>query len=140
MKRRDYSWRFAKSAANGLVRDARRDELLEELSAAGPQMVYAGLLAYAIGRGSQKAGGYAAHLFKEIFGTWPRASDRRDAPQPLPNSLIEEWAASRKKPRHIKAEKPAPLLDRFPERPRPVDANGFVEGTLMRPEDFEVKW
>jgi hypothetical protein len=81
---------------NGLVRDARRDEVLEALSAAGPTAVYAGLLAYALGRNYKL--GWAAYAFKEIFGVWPRPQDRRVGPQALPNNiLIDEWAAGRKR-------------------------------------------
>jgi hypothetical protein len=58
MTRRDYSWRYGKSAANGLVRDARRQKVLEDLSAAGPRPVYCGCLDFAIRSGSQKAAGY----------------------------------------------------------------------------------
>ena len=95
MTPRDYSWRYGKSTANGLVRDARRDEVLEELSAAGPQAVYAGLLAYALARHYRP--GWAYYAFKEIFGAEPRPQDRRVKPQALPNFLIEEWAAGRKR-------------------------------------------
>jgi hypothetical protein len=94
MKRRDYSWRYRKSAADGLVRDARRHEVLEGLSAAGPQAVYAGLLAYALVRHHRP--GWAYYAFKEIFGAEPRPQDRRVKSQMLPNFLIEEWVASRK--------------------------------------------
>ena len=80
---------------NGLVRESRRRELLEEFSAAGPQAVYAGLLAYAQAKGYQA--GWAAHAFREIFSAWPRSQDRHVEPKPLPNDLIEEWAAGRKR-------------------------------------------
>jgi hypothetical protein len=95
MKRRDYSWRYGKSTADGLVRDARRDEVLEELSVAGPQAVYAGLLAYALVRHYRP--GWAYYAFKEIFGAEPRPQDRRVKPQTLPDFLIEEWVAGRKR-------------------------------------------
>lgn len=97
MKPREYSWRFAKGVSNGLVRAARQRELREELFRLGPATVYAGCLDYAIRCGSSKATGYAAHLFKEIFGEWPRPQDRRVEPKALPNFLIEEWAASRQR-------------------------------------------
>ena len=95
-RQREYSRRYAKSAGARLVRNARRDEVLEALSAAGPRAVYCGCLDFAIRSGSQKAAGYAAHLFLEIFGTWPRPCDR-GPPAPLPNFLIDEWAAGRKR-------------------------------------------
>jgi hypothetical protein len=95
MTQRDYSWRYGKSVADGLVRDARRAEVLEELSTVGPQAVYAGLLSYALARNYKI--GWCAHAFREIFGTWLRSQDQSVKPQPLPNFLIEEWAASRKR-------------------------------------------
>jgi hypothetical protein len=99
MKNREYSWRFAKTVFTGLVRDARRHEMLEELLGTEPRAVYCACLDFAIRSGSQKAEGYAANLFMEIFGTWPRPCDR-GPPAPLANSLIEEWVAGRKrKPR-----------------------------------------
>ena len=107
MTPRDYSWRYGKSTANGLVRDARRQKVLEDLSAAGPRPVYCGCLDFAIRSGSQKAAGYAAHLFREIFGAWPRSCDR-GPPAPLPNFLIEEWVAGRKR----KAQPCLPLFQR----------------------------
>jgi hypothetical protein len=88
--------RQAKSVAASLTRNARRDELLEKLSAAGPRAVYCGCLDFAVRQGSQKATGYAAHLFLEIFGEWPRPRDR-GPPAPLPDFLIEEWVALRSK-------------------------------------------
>ena len=100
-------WR-GETVINGLVRAARRDELLEELSAAGPQAVYAGLLAYALARHYRS--GWAYYAFKEIFGAEPRPQDRRVKPQALPNFnfLIEEWAAGRKR----KARPRLPLFQR----------------------------
>ena len=95
-RRREYKWRFTRAAFNGLVRDAQRNELIEKLSAAGPRAVYCGCLDFAIRSGSQKAAGYAAHLFREIFGAWPRSCDR-GTPAALPNFLIEEWVAGRKR-------------------------------------------
>jgi hypothetical protein len=107
---REYSWRFAKSVSGGLVRSTRRNEVLEHLHIAGPSAVYAGLLMYAQTHhkrdGSPYDPGWAAHSFKEIYGTWPRPQDRRVEPKALPNFLIEEWAAGRKR-------KPRPSLPLF---------------------------
>jgi hypothetical protein len=104
-RQREYSRRYAKSAGARLVRNARRDEVLEALSAAGPRAVYCGCLDFAIRSGSQKATGYAAHLFREIFGTWPRPYDR-GPPAPLPNFLIDEWVALRKRNARPRNEAP----------------------------------
>ena len=129
-------WR-GESAINQVVRRGQGDEVLVKLLSLGPANVYAGLLAYAIERGYKP--GWAGYAFKEIFGAWPRSQDRRE-PQKLPDFLVEEWAARRKrKPDRIKLEKPAPLFDvvEAPESQR-IDSNGFTPGTLMTPEDWEV--
>jgi len=94
-RRREYTWRFTQTAFNGLVRDAQRNKVVEKLSAAGPPAVYAGLLAYALAKNYKT--GWAAHAFKEIFGAWPRAADRHVRPQALPDFLIDEWVAGRKR-------------------------------------------
>ena len=47
MTEREYSWRFAKAVFNGLQRDARSAEVLEELLGTGPRAVLGGLLWYA---------------------------------------------------------------------------------------------
>lgn len=95
MNDRTYSWRFAKAVFNSLPRDARRNEVLEELLGAGPRAVYAGLLMYA--RKKNYNPGWAAHAFREIYGTWPRPQDRRVEPEE--NFLIDEWASGRKRRR-----------------------------------------
>ena len=136
MKRyHEYSWRFAKAVFNSLPRDARRNEVLEELLGTGPRAVFGGLLWHAQSKNYNP--GWAAHAFKEIFGIWPRQEDRTEAAT-LPGDLIEQWAAQRKPSTKIRKQKPAPLVDRMsaPE----VDENGFVQGTLTRPEDFDVKF
>jgi len=98
MTEKEYKWRFAKAMFDGLVKDARRNEVLQELLGTGPRAVYAGLLMYA--QVQKYDPGWAAHAFREIYGTWPRSSDRKVEPKGLPNFLIEEWAAGRKrKPR-----------------------------------------
>lgn len=127
-----------------VITDGRCDHLLLQLCQLERRAVYCGFLDYAIRRGSQKAPGYAAHLFQEVFGTWPRPCDR-GPPAALPNfSLIREWLVDRekrdrKKRRVIKIEKPAPLLVPI-EHQLEIDANGFIPGTYMTPADFEVDW
>ena len=44
MTEKEYKWRFAKAMFDGLVKDARRNEVLQELLGTGPRAVYAGLL------------------------------------------------------------------------------------------------
>ena len=95
--RKQYSWRHTVAVSNGLVRAARRNELLGEMLKAGPAATYSGLLHYAQAKNYNP--GWAAHSFKEIFGTWPRPQDRKAEPTPLPNFLIDEWAASHKRRR-----------------------------------------
>jgi hypothetical protein len=82
-------------AINRVERRWRREATLHRLWDLGPATVYAGLLHYAQTRNYKP--GWAAHSFKEIFGTWPRPQDRAE-PKALPNLLIEEWAAGRKPP------------------------------------------
>jgi hypothetical protein len=96
---REYKRRFTRAVFNGLVRDAQRNVLLDKLRAAEPPATYCDCLNFAIRNGSQKAPEYAAHLFREIFGTWPRSCDRGPpAPLPnLPNLSIDEWVALRKR-------------------------------------------
>ena len=75
----------------------QRAATLNRLYDAGPAATYAGLLHYAQAKNYNP--GWAAHSFKEIFGTWPRPQDRKAEPTPLPNFLIDEWAASHKRRR-----------------------------------------
>jgi hypothetical protein len=95
MTEREYSWRFAKAVSTGLVRNARRNEVLEELLGTGPRAVYAGLLMFEWTKNYKP--GWAAHAFREIYGVWPQSQDRKVEPKALPNFLIEEWAAGRKR-------------------------------------------
>jgi hypothetical protein len=83
-------------AIRRIERRWRREAVLHRLWDLGPATVYAACLDFAIRSGSQKAPGYAAHLFREIFGCWPRPQDRNVEPTALPNPLIEEWVAGRK--------------------------------------------
>ena len=82
-------------AINRVERRWRRAATLERLYDAGPAAVYAGLLHY--GQAKNYKAGWAAHSFKEIFGTWPRSQDRKVVPKELPDLLIEEWAATRQR-------------------------------------------
>jgi hypothetical protein len=95
-RRKKYRWRFTKVTFNGLVRDAERNALLDKLRAAGPRTTYCDCLNFTIRSGSQKATKYAAVLFEKIFGDWPRPCDC-GPPAPLPNYLIDEWVALRKR-------------------------------------------
>jgi hypothetical protein len=45
-RRKEFSWRYAIATSGGLVRDARRNEVLGDLLGTGPRAVYAGLLMY----------------------------------------------------------------------------------------------
>jgi hypothetical protein len=92
-------------AISRLAHNTRREELLEELSAAGPQAVYGALLGYAHTRNYKT--GWCAHAFREIFGAWPRPQDRCGEAEPLPGFLIEEWVAlSPRKSPPLKTDKP----------------------------------
>ena len=99
-RRREYKRRFTRATFNSLVRDARRNEVLEALSAAGPQVVYAGLLAYGRDVGKyERWRGWAFYRFPEIFGAKPRSQDQNVEPKAAPElmALIEEWVALRKR-------------------------------------------
>jgi hypothetical protein len=74
----------------------RRAATLDRLYDAGPAATYAGLLHYAQTKNYNP--GWAAHSFREIFGTWPRPQDRKAEATAPPDFLIEEWAARRKRP------------------------------------------
>ena len=119
------------------MRASQRNVLAVRLLALGPATVYGALLDYALSRNSPKPAGYAAHLFKELYGAFPNDRQRWPALKLDDPMLVMEWVALRPKAKHIKAEKPAPLLEQI--KPL-VDADGFTPGTLMRPEDWEVKW
>ena len=91
-------------AIHRVERRWRRNAILDRLYDAGPAAVYAGLLHYATGQTKPdgtpwNAVGWTGHAFEEIFGARPRRIDRVE-PKPLPDFLIEKWAAMRKpKPR-----------------------------------------
>jgi hypothetical protein len=149
-----------KSAISRIPLSWRRDEVLKSLHSAGQQAVHAALLHYArTKRNSESAPDWARQEFAEIFGTEP--SDNCSV-EPLPDILIEdieEWAAIRQEEpegdlgalpsrclcRVVERDEPSPLFDRSPEkhmRPQPLDENGFVKGTLMRPteDDYWCEW
>lgn len=77
-----------------LDRDNSTDVLLQDIRRLGPRVVYGGLLWYARFRGWKE--GWAAHAFKEIFGTWPRPQDRGE-PICMIGTELEEWVVRRKK-------------------------------------------
>jgi hypothetical protein len=85
-------------AVKRLERRWRQEAVLDQLRRQEPAAVYAGCLEYAIRSGSEKARGYASHLFKDVFGDWPRPCDR-GPPSPLLNFWIDEWAMLRPKKR-----------------------------------------
>ena len=111
-------------SANGAVRAARRDELARQLIALGPATAYGGFLGYAQRRGSQKPEGYAAHLFKELYGDWPR---QRGQALELDGFLIEEWVGLRPK------KKLPPRKLKIVDQPPP-------QSDLMSAADWEAKW
>jgi hypothetical protein len=92
-------------AVKRLERRWRREAVLEELRRMKPATVYAGCLEFAIRNGSQKAPGYAAHLFKDVFGDWPQRCDRGPA-APMADFLIDQWATLRPKRRKTGATWP----------------------------------
>lgn len=70
---------------------AWRDLVVRQYS---PQEVYGALLWYADFMKWQP--GWAAHCFKEIYGTWPKDNERGDQMVCI-GTVIEKWIAQRPK-------------------------------------------
>ena len=79
----------------GLINGNERDDLRSALLRLGPKLVFSGFLWHAQQSGSQKAAGYAAHLFREVYGEWPRSRDRTAAPQRV--DAVQAWISKRPK-------------------------------------------
>lgn len=130
-----------------IAKRGERERILLRLHQISRRDVYAALLDHARTHrkrdGTHYSSGWAYYAFLEIFGSEPRPQDQRVEPQALPDNLIDEWKASRERPREhvIMNVKPAPLLAAI-ERPQlKVDpTTGFVEGTLMTVADFFEDW
>jgi hypothetical protein len=86
----------AERRLNQLVRESKRKALATYLRQHGPKAVFAGMLWYALNQHSEKAEGYASHLFRELYGIWPRPCDRGE-PDEFPGTELEEWIALRPK-------------------------------------------
>lgn len=80
-------------SVNTLINEAKRDAALQGCLQHGPRRIYSGLLHHARQQGWKD--GAAAHLFKEIYGTWPRDEDRGPPIEPPPAVL--EWIQLRPK-------------------------------------------
>jgi hypothetical protein len=117
------------------VKAKSRDEIVRQFYAIGRRGTFCGLLAVALRRSWKP--GWAAFAFKEIFGDWPRDRDRGSAVE-IEDSLVEQWIELR--PKRKKVARPAPLVEAAEQAPVVIGDGGFVEGTLMKPEDYEVKW
>jgi hypothetical protein len=68
--------------------------LLIAIKDTGSKNVYGGLLWYSQLRGWKQ--GWAAFVFKEIFGVWPRPQDKTE-PICIIGSDLEEWVMRRKR-------------------------------------------
>jgi hypothetical protein len=88
----------AERRINQMVRQSRRRALRLYLRRQGAQNVFAWMLQYALDSKSTKPEGYAANLFRELYGIWPRRCDRRP-PQQLPGGELHEWIGMRPKKR-----------------------------------------
>ena len=88
-------------------RQARRAEILIMLYGMGPCDVYSCLLGYTRSTKSQKAVGWARHLFKEIFGGWP--GPRSDVVSKEPPPAVLEWIQLRPKSSRKKSRALRPL-------------------------------
>jgi hypothetical protein len=72
-----------------LIKNAERDAALQGCLHYGPQRIYSGLLHHTRGQGWKD--GSASHLFKDIFGMWPRDQDR--GPPAEPPAELKDWIA-----------------------------------------------
>lgn len=78
---------------NTLHGKADRDAAQQACLRHGPKRIYAGLLWHT--RQRKWKDGSASHLFKEIYGTWPRDQDK-SPPMPPPIEL-QAWISMRPK-------------------------------------------
>jgi hypothetical protein len=79
-------------------RQAQMADILLALAGMSPGEVYCGLLWHAhhgAHRPWQKPDGWAAHVFRELYGLWPRPQDRGEPMRP--SIKLERWIASRPK-------------------------------------------
>ena len=74
---------------NGLIKKANRDAARRGCLHHGPRRIYAGLLHHT--RGQRWKDGSASHLFKEIYGMWPRDQDK--GPPAEPPAELKAWIA-----------------------------------------------
>jgi hypothetical protein len=72
---------------NGLIKKANRDAARRGCLPHGSRLIYAGLLHHAREQGWKD--GAASHLFKKLYGTWPRNQDR--GPPIEPPDTMREW-------------------------------------------------
>jgi hypothetical protein len=72
---------------------AHHADVLIALAGISPRDVYCGLLGHA--RQRRFKDGWAAHVFKEMFGTWPRPQDKGEPKRPP--VALEEWISTRKR-------------------------------------------
>jgi hypothetical protein len=62
-----------------------------KIAAQGRAVVYGQLLGFAYERG--RSDGWAAHAYREVFGTWPNRLSKLDRFEPTP--LMRSWLRSR---------------------------------------------
>jgi hypothetical protein len=87
-----------------LIRRNDHDARVLVLLRLGPSRVYAGLLWWAQMKDYDR--GWAAHAFRELYGTWPRPRDRGEPARP--SIELEEWLSThpKKRPRVAAATPP----------------------------------
>jgi hypothetical protein len=83
----------SEQSMNLLLKKADRDAALQACLHHGPQRVYAWLLRHVREQGWKD--GAASHMFREIYGAWPRDQDK-GSPMPPPIEL-RAWIALRPK-------------------------------------------
>lgn len=85
------SWRHERRSNRFVSKTA----ILLAIARMPPRDVYGGLLRHAQSKGSKKAAGWTSHMFKEIYGTWPRPQDK--GPPTEPTTELQKWIAMRPK-------------------------------------------
>ena len=78
---------------NILIKSVDRDAARQACLRHGAKRIYAGLLHHTRKQGWKD--GSASHMFKEIYGTWPRDQDKGPPMEPPP--AISEWISLRPK-------------------------------------------
>jgi hypothetical protein len=92
---------------NTMLKAARNAQLRNQLRAFGSRAVYCALIELQERRHYSPK--FALACFRDLFAAWPSWKDK-GPPAVLPDMLLEEWLATRKR-KAKRVAKPAPLVD-----------------------------